>query len=116
MDPRYDIWDEASDITSDELKAMSERYPKKPRRDEYENEGTRSIFNLDFNDSYKFVNMGHSQLESCFVATEKTGLISKLTSSFNSGSKIDPPVIIRFVSLHVKVYILYDLLIYRCVS
>jgi hypothetical protein len=91
MDPRYDIWDEASDITSEDLEAMNARYPKKPRRDEYESEGMKSIFNLNFNDSYKYINMGHRQLETCCVAAQKPSLISKFASSFSSGSKMDPP-------------------------
>jgi hypothetical protein len=94
MDPRYNIWDEASDITSEDLIAMNGKYPKKPRREAYESEGTKSIFEPTYNDSYQFANVGHGQVETCFVATEKPSLISKITTTFSSSSsnKMDPPV------------------------
>jgi hypothetical protein len=91
MDPRYDVWDDAGDITSEDFEAMNVKYPKKPRREAYENEGTKSIFEPTYNNSYQIANMGHRQLETCYVAAQKPSLISKLASSFSSPGKMDPP-------------------------
>jgi hypothetical protein len=92
MDPRYSIWDDASDITTEDFEAMNARYPKKQRREAFESEWTKSKFNPSCNNTYNFTDMGHRQLETCYVATKKPSIISKLASSFSlSTSKIDPP-------------------------
>ena len=82
MDPRYNHWDDTSEITEKDQVLMNGKYPKKPRRDEYEN----------LNEIYPLVNTNVEPQQCCYMAQENVGLMSRLQNSLIT-KREDPPEI-----------------------